>query len=129
MPEHVPMTAASLLVGGKIFSQTDLDADSEPDLHPAVADFFAQLPAAQREPFLGYCAESALISDQLWGLDQQRPSGGTTTLDDATEHFSGSAMVARKIRPEGDPEHGRPALPCRSCTALLERLGIEVVEG
>ncbi|MEU0004149.1 YwqJ-related putative deaminase [Streptomyces sp. NPDC006314] len=122
------MTAASLLVNGKIFSQTDLDADSDPDLHPAVAEFLQQLPAAQREPFMGHCAETALISDQLWGLDEQLASGGRTTLDDATGHFSGSAMVTRKIRPEGDPEHGRHAKPCRSCAALLERLGIEVVD-
>ncbi|EFF91633.1 conserved hypothetical protein [Streptomyces sp. e14] len=128
MPEHVPMTAASLLVNGKIFSQTDLDADSDPDLHPAVAEFLQQLPAAQREPFMGYCAETALISDQLWGLDQQLTSERRTTLADATGHFSGAAMVTRKIRPQGDPEHGRHAKPCRSCAALLERLGIEVVD-
>lgn len=24
------------------------------------------------------------------------------------EHFAGSALVSRKIRPAGDPEHGRP---------------------
>ncbi|MFF4571406.1 YwqJ-related putative deaminase [Streptomyces sp. NPDC001410] len=121
------MTAASLLVHGKIFSQTDLDPDSDPDLHPAVTEFFQQLPAAQREPFMGYCAESALISDQLWGLDQERASGGWTTLDEAVEHFAGSALVSRKIRPAGDPEHGRPAEPCHSCAALMERLGIESV--
>ncbi|MEV3857065.1 YwqJ-related putative deaminase [Streptomyces sp. NPDC050095] len=127
MPEHIPMTAASLLVSGKIFSQTDLDPDTDPDLHPAVAAFLKELPAAQREPFMGYCAESALISDQLWGLDQERQDGGPTTLDEAAAHFAGAALVSRKIRPAGDPEHGRPAEPCRACAALMDRLGIESV--
>ncbi|GAA2303280.1 YwqJ-related putative deaminase [Streptomyces kunmingensis] len=122
------MTAASLLVGGQIFSQTDIDPDYEPDLHPAVLAFFQQLPAAQREPFMGYCAESALISDQLWGLDQRHTDGTTTTLDEALVHFSGAALVARKVRPAGDPEHGSHAEPCRTCTALIERLGIELME-
>ncbi|WP_394429065.1 YwqJ-related putative deaminase [Streptomyces sp. SGAir0957] len=128
MSEHVPMTAASLLVNGQIFSQTDIDPGVEPDLHPAITEFFAQLPAAEREPFLGYCAESALISDQFWGLDQMHADGRSTTLDEALPHFAGSALVARKVRPAGDPEHGRPAEPCRTCTALMERLGIELME-
>ncbi|MFJ8822882.1 YwqJ-related putative deaminase [Streptomyces sp. NPDC102467] len=122
------MTAASLLVNGQIFSQTDVDPNSEPDLHPAVAEFLQQLPAAQREPFMGHCAESALISDQLWGLDQQRADGSSTALDEALAHFSGAALVARKVRPTGDPEHGRHAEPCRACTALIERLGIELMD-
>ncbi|MCQ4208440.1 YwqJ-related putative deaminase [Streptomyces longispororuber] len=129
MPEHVPLTAASLLVHGRIYSQTDLDPDAEPDLHPAVTAFFQQLPPARREPFVGYCAESALISDQLWGLDQERTIGGPTTLDEAKGHFAGSALVTRKVRPAGDPEHGRHAEPCWSCAALIERLGIESVDG
>nr|WP_256340156.1 YwqJ-related putative deaminase [Streptomyces sp. 2231.1] len=62
-------------------------------------------------------------------MDQQHANRGRTTLDEAAEHFSGSAVVSRKIRPEGDPEHGRHAKPCRSCAALLERLGIEVLDG
>ncbi|MFE0427479.1 YwqJ-related putative deaminase, partial [Streptomyces sp. NPDC058953] len=87
--------------------------------------FFDGLPVSLREPFTGYCAESALVSDQLWGLDQERTDGGTTSLDEAVPHFAGAALVARKIRAQGDPEHGTPAPVCRSCGALLDRLGID----
>ncbi|MGI5340404.1 YwqJ-related putative deaminase [Streptomyces sp. CA-181903] len=31
-----------------------------------------------------------------------------------------------KIREEGDPEHGETTVPCRSCTALLDRLGVGI---
>ncbi|MBW5483899.1 YwqJ-related putative deaminase [Streptomyces bambusae] len=127
MSDGIPGTAASLLVQGTITSQTNLSGDGEPHLHPAVQGFFDALPPAQREPFLGYCAESALVSDQFYALDQQRADGRTTTLDDALPHFAGAAIVARKIRPEGDPEHGTEAQICRSCTALIERLGITVI--
>ncbi|MEU5161901.1 YwqJ-related putative deaminase [Streptomyces sp. NPDC020875] len=127
MSDLVPGVAASLLVGGKIFSQTNLVGDGEPRLHPAVREFFDALPVELREPFIGYCAETALVSDQLWGLDQARTDGGTTTLAEAAPHFAGAALVARKIRAEGDPEHGTPAPVCRSCGALLDRLGIDVV--
>ncbi|MFJ3926157.1 YwqJ-related putative deaminase [Streptomyces sp. NPDC090022] len=127
MSDLVPGTAASLLIQGTIVSHTNLAGDGEPHLHPAVREFFDALPPALREPFLGYCAESALVSDQMYALDQRRTDGRTTTLDEALPHFAGSALVARKIRPEGDPEHGTEAEVCRSCTALLERLGIDVI--
>ncbi|MFF7653390.1 YwqJ-related putative deaminase [Streptomyces sp. NPDC007983] len=74
--------SSSLLIQGNIFSQTNLTGDGEPDLHPAVSAFFGALPTRLREPFLGYCAESALISDQLWSLDESRPDGGRTGLDE-----------------------------------------------
>lgn len=89
-------------------------------------DFFNALPTERREYFIGYCAESALVSDQLWGLDSRRTAGGMTTLDEAASHFTGAALVAKKIRGHGDPEHGTPAQVCRSCSALLDRLGIDV---
>ncbi|MCB5179668.1 YwqJ-related putative deaminase [Streptomyces antimicrobicus] len=129
MSDLVPGTAASLLIQGTIISHTNLAGDGEPHLHPAVREFFDALPPALREPFLGYCAESALISDQLYALDEQRGDGGATTLHEAAPHFAGAAIVARKIRPEGDPEHGTEAEICRSCTALIEALGITVVHG
>ncbi|HZG01953.1 MAG TPA: YwqJ-related putative deaminase [Streptomyces sp.] len=129
MPDSVPGVAASLLVQGTVVSQTNLTGEGEPDLHPAVREFFDALPAELREPFIGYCAESALISDQLWRLDQERGDGRTTTLDEARPHFEGSAIMSRKIREHGDPEHGKPAPVCRSCTALLERLSVQILGG
>ncbi|MFD4689394.1 YwqJ-related putative deaminase [Streptomyces sp. NPDC058463] len=119
--------AASLLVNGQIFSHTNLGGEGRPALHPAVQDFFDALPTELREHFIGYCAESSLVSDQLWGLDRQRTDGGTTTLDEAASHVTGAALVAKKIRSHGDPEHGTPAQVCRSCSALLDRLGIDVI--
>lgn len=127
MSDLVPGVAASLLVKGQIFSQTNLGDEGRPDLHPAVQEFFDALPAELREYFIGYCAESSLVSDQLWGLDRQRTGGGTTTLDEAASHVMGAVLVAKKIRSHGDPQHGTAAQVCRSCSALLERLGIEVV--
>ncbi|MGW1771171.1 YwqJ-related putative deaminase [Streptomyces sp. NPDC002104] len=123
----IPGVAASLLVGGRVLSHTNLSGDGEPRLHSAVQAFFDELPPAQREPFIGYCAECALISDQFHALDAQRNDGRTTDLDEALSHFAGSAIVARKIRPHGDPEHGAEAEVCRSCSALLDRLGIDVI--
>ncbi|MDX3850284.1 YwqJ-related putative deaminase [Streptomyces sp. AK02-01A] len=127
LSELVPGVAASLLVQGKVASHTNLSGDERPNLHPAVQEFFDGLPVELREPFLGYCAESALVSDQMWFLDQQRPGGRSTTLDEAVPHFAGSALVAKKIRSHGDPEHGTPAPVCRSCSALLDRLGVDVI--
>ncbi|MFJ2788240.1 MULTISPECIES: YwqJ-related putative deaminase [unclassified Streptomyces] len=127
MSDPTPGTAASLLIHGTITSRTDLTGDGEPELHPAVRDFFDGLPPALREPFPGHCAESALVSDELSGLDRKRGDGRSATLDEAVPHFAGAALVARKIRPHGDPEHGTEAEVCRSCTALLERLGIGVL--
>ncbi|MFJ2194936.1 YwqJ-related putative deaminase [Streptomyces violaceusniger] len=119
--------SSSLLVQGNIFSQTNLSGEGTPDLHPAVSDFFSALPSELREPFIGYCAESALISDQLWSLDEGRSDGCWAGLDEARPHFAGAVIVSKLIREQGDPDHGRTATPCRSCAALLDRLGVEIM--
>ncbi|MFE5908806.1 YwqJ-related putative deaminase [Streptomyces wedmorensis] len=128
MSDTVPGTASSLLVQGTITSQTNLTGDGEPRLHPAVREFFDGLAPSLREPFLGYCAESALVSDRLYAVDAQRADGGTTSLAEAPAHFAGAALVSRKVRPHGDPEHGAPAPLCRSCAALAEAFGITVLQ-
>ncbi|EME99033.1 hypothetical protein J7W19_23975 [Streptomyces mobaraensis NBRC 13819 = DSM 40847] len=126
MSDISPGVAASLLVQGKIFSMTNLSGPGTPDLHPAVRHFFDTLPPELREPYIGYCAESALVSDQFWGLDEGRSDGGHTGLDEGAAHFAGAMVMSVKIREEGDPEHGETTLPCRSCTALLDRLGVGI---
>ncbi|MEU5556800.1 YwqJ-related putative deaminase [Streptomyces globisporus] len=128
LSDLIPGVAASLLVRGEIFSHTSLGGDEQPDLHPAVREFFDALPVAERESFMGYCAESALISDQLWSLDRQRVDGGTSTIDDGAVHLAGAVLIAMKIRGHGDPEHGTPAQVCRSCSALLDRLRVTVMD-
>ncbi|MET9707965.1 YwqJ-related putative deaminase [Streptomyces griseus] len=128
LSDLIPGVAASLLVRGKIFSHTSLGGDEQPDLHPAVREFLDALPVAEREPFMGYCAESALISDQLWSLDRQRVDGATSTLDEGAGHLAGALLVAKRIRGHGDPKHGTPAQVCRSCSALLDRLHVTVMD-
>ncbi|WP_328688649.1 YwqJ-related putative deaminase [Streptomyces caniferus] len=110
-----------------VLSQTNLAGAGKPNLHPAVDRFFRFLPAQFREPFMGYCAESALVSDQLWHLDEQRPEESPTTLESSASHFADAVILSRLIREPGDPDHGKPTLPCRSCTALLDELGVRIM--
>ncbi|MFC9592077.1 YwqJ-related putative deaminase [Streptomyces sp. NPDC056944] len=83
--------------------------------------FFDALAPSLRESFLGYCAESALVSDLLYAVDARRADGGTTSLAEAPALFAGAALVSRKVRPHGDPEHCTPA-------ALAGMLGITVLQ-
>ncbi|MFH8343925.1 YwqJ-related putative deaminase [Streptomyces sp. NPDC018045] len=127
MSDLVPGTASSLLVQGRIFSHTNLSGAGEPNLHPAVREFLEALPVEFQDSFTGYCAESALISDQMWGIDAERPGRAPISLDEALPHFAGAAMVSKMIREEGDPDHGQPTAPCAACRALIDRLGIDFV--
>ncbi|MFC9232088.1 YwqJ-related putative deaminase [Streptomyces decoyicus] len=127
MSSIVPGTASSLLVHGKIFSHTNLTGDGEPNLHPAVLEFFDRLPVERREPFIGYCAESALVSDQLWALESEQQGQHRISLGEAAPHFAGAAMVSKKIRGHGDPNHGQPTEPCGACRALLDQLNIRFI--
>ncbi|WP_346096301.1 YwqJ-related putative deaminase [Streptomyces olivaceiscleroticus] len=127
LSEQLPAVASSLLIHGKVLSHTSLIGPGSPNLHPAIRDFVAELPAGQRKSFTGRCAESALLSDQLWQLDAGRELGRTTTLSQAAPHFAGAAMTSRKIREPGNPEHGEVTEPCPVCSALLETLGVRVL--
>ncbi|GAA2264121.1 MULTISPECIES: SUKH-3 domain-containing protein [Kitasatospora] len=122
-----PAVASSLLVSNQVLSLTSLQGDGQPNLHPSVQAFLDSLPPSQREPFTGYCAESLLVSDQLWQLDAERSDGSVCSLEQARPHFAGSAIISRAVREPGDPEHGQQILPCRSCTALLEAVGVQIL--
>ncbi|MGW4245445.1 YwqJ-related putative deaminase [Nocardia sp. NPDC004722] len=127
MFDTYPATSSSLLVHGKIFSHTSLFGEGLPNHHPVVQDFIEALPAARLKRFAGNCAELALVSDQLWGLDAQRVEGGHASLDEARDYLKGAVIVSKKIRPHDDPEHGQVADPCQVCRELLDSLGIRVL--
>ncbi|MFF8697099.1 YwqJ-related putative deaminase [Streptomyces sp. NPDC015144] len=127
MSKQFPAVAASLLIGGQIVSHTSLVGEGAVNLHPAVRSYVESLPLDVRKLFTGRCAESALVSDQLWALDTTRGDGRTTTLDEAAPHFAGSAIISKMIRGQGHPDHGRTTEPCEVCGLLLRKLGVQVM--
>ncbi|MEV0437867.1 YwqJ-related putative deaminase [Streptomyces spectabilis] len=125
--EQHPAVASSLLLGGVVVSHTSLVGADRSNLHPAVRAFIESLPVEQRRGFDGKCAEVTLISDQFWRLDAERNDERPVTVADAIRHFEGAAMASRMVRPQGDPDHGKPVHPCAVCSALLEALGVGFV--
>lgn len=127
MSEEYPATASSLLLRGKIFSQTSSFGEGTPNHHPVVESFIGQQLSNRPQRFRGNCGELALVSDQLWGLDAQRTDGAHTSFDEARQYFQGAIITSKKIRPNGDPQHGQSAEPCWMCTELLNTLGIQIL--
>ncbi|MFG2623876.1 YwqJ-related putative deaminase [Streptomyces sp. NPDC048473] len=127
MSEQFPAVASSLLIGGQVVSHTSLIGEGAAKLHPAIWAFVNSLPTDVRKLFTGRCAESALLSDQLWALDSARSDGGTTTLGETAPHFEESAIVSKMIRGHGHPDHGKVTEPCSVCQLLLQELGVRVI--
>ncbi|WP_405133490.1 YwqJ-related putative deaminase [Nocardia sp. NBC_01388] len=127
MSDPFPAFASSLLINGKIFSQTSMFGEGVPNHHPSVDSFLHTQLAARPQRFAGNCAELALISDQLWGLDTTRTDQDCTSLEEALRHFRGAILVSKKIRPHGNPEHGQLTEPCWICQNLLDALGVQVI--
>ncbi|MER7400067.1 YwqJ-related putative deaminase [Streptomyces sp. NPDC000151] len=127
MSEQFPAVSSSLLIGGKVVSHTSLVGEDSANLHPSIRACVDSLPLEQRSTFTGRCAESTLLSDQLWALDAARNDGRTTPLREAARHFEGSAMVSKMIRGHGHPDHGKTTAPCAVCSHLLQELGVRVI--
>ncbi|MFF9895452.1 YwqJ-related putative deaminase [Streptomyces longispororuber] len=125
--ERHPAVASSLLVGDIVVSHTNLAGADRPNLHPALRELIDSLSTDESQGFDGRCAESALLSDQLWRLDAERKDGRVTTIAEAVPHFEGAVMTSRMIRPEGGPDHGKPTQPCAICASLLEALHVRFV--
>jgi hypothetical protein len=120
----LPLTAGALLVGDTLFQHTSVRGDTAPELYPLIRRFLHELPAESRERYSGFCAEVVLVSDRLY--EAERLLGRTLTPAAARAELWGARLSLVHVREKGDPAHGRPARPCRSCAALLEWLGIEV---
>ncbi|WP_371791696.1 YwqJ-related putative deaminase [Streptomyces sp. NBC_01471] len=127
LSSQFPAVASSLLINGTVLSHTSLIGPGHPNLHPFVWQFIDSLPQDQRENFSGTCAESALISDQLWQLDAHRGDGGHIGTEEAVSHFQGAAITSRMVRGHGDPDHGKPITPCAACSSLLNALRVRTI--
>ncbi|MEU6119587.1 YwqJ-related putative deaminase [Streptomyces sp. NPDC047117] len=127
MSEQFPAVASSLLIHGTVVSHTSIVGSERPNLHPSIWKFAEELSPEQRMPFTARCAESALVSDQLWAIDSARNDGRTTTLREAAPHFEGSVLISKMVRDQGHPDHGRTTEPCGFCTLLLQELGVRVM--
>ena len=126
MPQErgLPMTAGALLDGNEIYAHTSVRGDLAPELHPVVLRFFNALPAQERERFTGWCAEASLVSDQLYAA---QAAGQQVTATTARAVLWGTKIRVTRVREAGDPAHGTSQPPCRSCAALLDWFGVEVL--
>jgi hypothetical protein len=122
----LPLTAGALLIDGVIYRHTAVRGDTAPELHPVVRRFLHELPTAQRERYAGWCAEAVLVSDRLHAAQRDRaePLSGPA----ARAELWGAAINVVWVREEGDPAHGTPYAPCRSCAAMLDWFGVEAVQ-
>jgi len=111
-----------VLSGDQIFTHTSVRGDVAPRLHPVVRQVLDELPTGRRERFAGWCAEAVLVSDRLYAADEAagRPLGAM----EARAALWGARVVVTRVRESGDPTHGQPEPPCRSCAFLLDWLGI-----
>lgn len=128
----LPAVAAALFIGKKVRTRAGAKGDAAPAPHPLIREFLAQLPADQRERWNGRCPEVELLTEHLLEAEESRKGRAAKkpfALADARRALKGARVTLRRIREEGDPEHGGYQPPCRSCAALLEHFGVSVTEG
>ncbi|WP_436740391.1 YwqJ-related putative deaminase [Streptomyces sp. BBFR102] len=127
----LPAVAAALSCRGLTLTATAGRADRPPELHPLVQDFLDTLTSDRRERFTGRCAETILISRRITSADETRSKRAARkpmTVGEARKALKHAKLTTRRIREDGDPEHGAFAPPCRSCTALAAHFGVHVVD-
>ncbi|MEU1625731.1 YwqJ-related putative deaminase [Streptomyces sp. NPDC020096] len=127
----LPAVAAALSVRGETLTCTGAKGDTPPELHPLVAAFLAGLPIAQRTRTAGRCPEPVLLSRYLTALAAGRSGRAARkplSHGEARKALKYGKLTARRIREDGDPEHGAYAPPCRTCAPLLAHFGVRAVD-
>ncbi|MCZ4125204.1 YwqJ-related putative deaminase [Streptomyces sp. H39-S7] len=127
----LPAVAAALSIRDEVLTCTGSKAEQAPALHPVIQDFLDTLPVAQRERFTGRCPEPVLLSRFLSAADASRSKRAARkplTQSEARKALRGARLTARRIREDGDPEHGSYAPPCRSCGPLLAHFGVRAID-
>ena len=126
----LPALAAALSVRGSTYTCASSKSEHPPTHHPLVQDFLDALPITQRERFTGRCPEAVLLSQYLAIADANRSKRARRkpmSHSEAKRALKHAKLTTRRIREEGDPEHGSFAPPCRSCAAMLDHFGVRTV--
>ncbi|MFD8470025.1 YwqJ-related putative deaminase [Streptomyces cyaneofuscatus] len=114
-------------------SSTKRHGQSLLDTHPALQGVLDQVEkeirADNENPGAGHgkCAEIALVSDRLHGI-QERDGAAISTPDDIRRAMSGARVYSLQIgeqdSPTGFKNHGDYKEPCRSCSRILPLIGV-----
>ncbi|MEU5553787.1 toxin glutamine deamidase domain-containing protein [Micromonospora sp. NPDC047793] len=136
------MAGALLMPNGEITAHTSMAANkgttpaTEPRVHRLAQAALNRTAAALADGTgsgHGKCAEVALVSDQLYQLEQQWEAEGRPGEFDqwALDALRGSKIVTHQVKPafsDGvtyELGHYRP--PCRSCAHFLPQFGVEPI--
>ncbi|MFG2759105.1 YwqJ-related putative deaminase [Streptomyces wuyuanensis] len=115
-------------------SSTKRHGQSQLDTHPALKSVLDQVEKEIRadgeNPGAGHgkCAEIALVSDRLRGIED-RDKIAIGTPEDIRRVMSGALVYSLQIgeqdSPTGFKSHGEYKEPCRSCSRVLPLIGVE----
>ncbi|QOC89823.1 toxin glutamine deamidase domain-containing protein [Micromonospora craniellae] len=134
------MAGALLMPGGVITTHTSMTADrstsppTQPAVHPlaqAALDRIAAQLGKGKGGGHGKCAEVALVSDQLYQIEQQwRDAGKPGAFEQyALTALDGAKIVTHQVKSawvDGVPyELGHYRPPCRSCAHFLPQFNVE----
>ncbi|MFI7026220.1 toxin glutamine deamidase domain-containing protein [Micromonospora sp. NPDC049900] len=138
-----PGTAGALLMpNGEITTHTSMTANkgttpaTQPSVHRLAQAALGRTAAALADGVgggHGKCAEVALISDQLYRLEQQWEAlGKPGTFDQwALDALRGARIVTHQVKPAHSDgvtyELGHYRPPCRSCAHFLPQFGVEPI--
>ncbi|MFI7079845.1 toxin glutamine deamidase domain-containing protein [Micromonospora sp. NPDC049903] len=134
------MAGALLMPGGVITTHTSMTADrstsppTQPAVHPlaqAALDRIAAQLGKGKGGGHGKCAEVALVSDQLYQIEQQWHDAGKPGAFEqyALTALDGAKIVTHQVKSawvDGVPyELGHYRPPCRSCAHFLPQFNVE----
>ena len=102
-------TAAALRTADGTFTDVSAGKGAPAGVnHPEVQQALDNVPAAERSPYHGGCAEVGC-------LNQAKNAGA---------EVQGSRMATAKIRKPGNPSHGQPNPPCSTCRHVMDQMGV-----
>lgn len=103
--------------------------DTHPALQSVVDRVEKEIRADKENPGAGHgkCAEIALVSDRLHGIEE-RDKAAISTPEDIRRVMSGARVYSLQIgeqdSPTGFKNHGDYKEPCRSCSRILPLIGV-----